>query len=128
MLGNPARKVEWLVLGLVVLTAFVVRVYDLGSFPDTVLGDEADNAQSAVRILFDETPVNGFFGFDWTAQPAFSVYKEALFFSLFGFNGFAMRLPSAVSSALALIPFYILLRRQFSVLVSLLAAVLLATS
>jgi len=120
--------VELLMLGLLVLAAFVVMVYNLGSFPDTVLADEADNAQSAVRILYNQPPENGFFGFDWTSQPAFSVYKEAAFIAIFGFNIMAMRLPSAVISALALIPFYLLLRRQFSVVASLLATILLATS
>ena len=121
-------RVELLILALLVLVAFVIRVYQLGSFPDTVLADEADNAQAAVRILYDQPPENGFFGFDWTPQPAFSIYKEAAFIAIFGFNIMAMRLPSALISSLALIPFYLLLRRQFSTVTSLLAAVLLATS
>lgn len=119
---------EWLLLGALVLAAFVIRVYDLGGLPDTVLADEADNTQSAVGILHHRPPANGFFGFDWTSQPAFSVYKQAAFIAAFGLNIMALRLPSAVQTALALIPFYILLRRQFSVVSSLLASVLLATS
>src|SRR5437867_4358066 len=55
------RSLEWLILGLLVLAAFAIRVYHLGSFPDTVLADEADNAQSAVRILYGQPPANGFF-------------------------------------------------------------------
>jgi 4-amino-4-deoxy-L-arabinose transferase-like glycosyltransferase len=117
----------WPILSLLVLAAFAIRVYNVGSFPDTVLADEADNAQSAVRILYNQPPANGFFGLDWTSQPAFSVYKEAAFISIFGFNIMAMRLPSAVISALTLIPFYLLLRRQLSAVASLLATILLAT-
>jgi dolichyl-phosphate-mannose-protein mannosyltransferase len=123
-----SQKGELLLLGLLVLFAFVIRIYRLGSFPDTVLADEADNAQSAVEILYDHPPENGFFGFDWTPQPAFSIYKEAAFISIFGFNIMAMRLPSALISTLALIPFYILLRRQFSISASFLATSLLATN
>jgi len=126
--GPASLRVELLILSFLVLVAFVIRVYHLGSFPDTILADEADNAQSAVRILYNQPPENGFFGFDWTSQPALSVYKEAAFIAIFGFNIMAMRLPSAVISALALIPFYLLLRRQFSVVASLLATILLATS
>ncbi len=125
--GPLPRSVEWFVLGFLVLAAFAIRVYNLGGFPDTVLADEADNAQSAVRILYNQPPANGFFGLDWTSQPAFSVYKEAAFIAIFGFNITAMRLPSALISALTLIPFYILLRRQLSTVASLLAAILLAT-
>ncbi len=126
--GLGLRKIEWFLLGVLALAAFAVRVYDLGGFPDTMLADEADNGQSAVRILYGLAPGNGFFGFDWTSQPALSIYKGAAFIAVFGFNLMALRLPSAVISTLALIPFYILLRRQFSVLASILATILLATS
>lgn len=122
------HSADWLILGLIVLVAFAVRIYNLGSFPDTVLADEADNAQSAVRILYGQPPANGLFGFDWTPQPAFSVYKEAAFIAIFGFNILAMRLPSAVLSALALVPFYLLLRRQLSITASALATILLGTN
>jgi 4-amino-4-deoxy-L-arabinose transferase-like glycosyltransferase len=93
-----------------------------------VLADEADNAQDAVRILYGQTPANGFFGLDWTSQPAFSAYKEAAFIYIFGFNIFAMRLSSALISSLAVIPFYLLLRRQFSLVASMLATILFATN
>ncbi len=125
--GPRSRRLEWLVVGLLILAALAIRVYGLGWFPDTVLADEADNAQFAVRIIQDQPPANGFFGLDWTAQPAFSDYMQAAFIAIFGFNIMAMRLPSAVISALALIPFYILLRRQLSLVASLLATILLAT-
>lgn len=134
-LEQPARltraalhSLEWLALGLIVVAALAVRLYNLGSFPDTLLADEADNAQDSVRILYGLHPANGFFGVDWTSQPAFSIYKGAAFIALFGFTMTAIRLPSALISALALLPFYFLLRRQFSVTASLLAAVLLGTS
>jgi 4-amino-4-deoxy-L-arabinose transferase-like glycosyltransferase len=122
------RRLEWLAMGFIVFIALVVRVHQLGVFPDTVLADEADNAQNAVRILYGQHPENGFFGLDWTAQPAFSIYKEAAFIAILGFNVMAMRLPSALISAFALIPFYLLLRRQFSAAPSLFATVRLATN
>jgi len=126
--SQSSRKVEWLLLGLVVLAGFAIRVYQLGSFPDTVLADEADNAQDSIRILYGQPPQNGLFGLDWTSQSAFSAYKEACFLAIFGFNITAMRLSSAILSTLALIPFYLLLRRQFSIIASLLATVLLCTN
>jgi len=93
--GSLPHRVEWLILCFLILAGFAIRAYNLGGFPDTVLADEADNAQSAVRILYGHPPENGFFGLDWTQQPAFSVYKEAAFIAIFGFNITAMRLPSA---------------------------------
>src|SRR5689334_22766091 len=128
-LDHPlSRKIEWLILGFLVLMAFAIRLYNLGNFPDTVLADEADNAQASVRILYNDPPANGFFGLDWTSQPALSAYKEAAFIAAFGFNITAIRLSSAVISALALIPFYMLLRHQLSVVAAWLATILLATN
>jgi 4-amino-4-deoxy-L-arabinose transferase-like glycosyltransferase len=127
LIGPVAARVELLALSLLVLAALFIRVYRLGNYPDTVLADEADNAQSAVQILDGDPPENGFFGLDWTPQPALSVYKEAAFIAIFGFNTVAIRLPSALISALALIPFYLLLRYQLSALSSFLASILLAT-
>jgi len=127
LVGTIPVRIELLILCLLVLGAFFIRVVRLGSYPDTVLADEADNAQTAAQILYGRPPENGFFGLDWTDQPALSVYKEAGFIAIFGFNIMAIRLSSALISALALIPFYLLLRRQFSVLSSSLASALLAT-
>jgi 4-amino-4-deoxy-L-arabinose transferase-like glycosyltransferase len=112
----------------VVFVSLAIRVYNLGTFPDTLLADEADNAQDAVRNLYGLGPVNGFFGLDWTAQPAFSSYLMSAFLFVLGPTGEAIRLPSALISALALIPFYLLLRRQFSVIATLLTTLLLATN
>ena len=122
------RRAEWLILAILVTAALAIRIYRLGSFPDTVLADEADNAQASVQILHGHPPQNGFFGLDWTDQPALSAYKEAGFIALFGFTITAMRLSSAVISAIALVPFYFLLRRQLAVTASMLATMLLATS
>ena len=127
LIGPIPTRVELLMLSLMVLVAFFIRVYRLGDFPDTVLADEADNAQSAEEILQGHPPPNGFFVLDWTDQPAFSAYKEAAFLKIFGFKIMALRMPSALISALALIPFYFLLRFQLSLLSSFLASILLAT-
>jgi 4-amino-4-deoxy-L-arabinose transferase-like glycosyltransferase len=127
LFGSIPVRVEGLILGLLVLAALFIRVYRLGNFPDTVLADEADNYKSAAGILYGHPPGNGFFGLDWTDQPALSAYKEAAFLGIFGFNIMALRLSSALISSLALIPFYVLLRYQLSALSSFLASILLAT-
>lgn len=121
-------RLEIVALGFILCLAFIIRVYNLNSFPDTLLADEADNAQDAIRILYGQPPENGFFGLDWTSQPAFSAYKEAAFVTIFGFNILVLRLSSAILSTLALLPFYLVLRRQLSFTAALLAAILLATN
>jgi 4-amino-4-deoxy-L-arabinose transferase-like glycosyltransferase len=126
--GYLRAQPDLLLLAAVVVFGLALRLYNLGSFPDTLLADEADNAQAAIRILHGQMPPNGFFGFDWTAQPAYSVYLLSGSVALFGVNIAAIRLPSALLGALALIPFYFLLRRQFSTATATLATFLLATN
>jgi 4-amino-4-deoxy-L-arabinose transferase-like glycosyltransferase len=113
---------------VVVLAGLAIRLYSLGTFPDTLLADEADNAQDAVSNIFGRGPENGFFGLDWTAQPAFSSYLMSAFIYVLGPSVEAIRWPSALISALTLVPLYILLRRQLSLLASLLGTVLLASN
>lgn len=120
-------RVESILLAVMLLGSLVIRLYRLGDFPDTILGDEADTVQNAARILYGRTSLGDFFGLDWSQNPAFSVYKQAAFLGIFGFTSTAMRLPSALVSTLALVPFYFLLRRQVSPLPASLATVLLAT-
>ncbi|PZS00870.1 MAG: hypothetical protein DLM69_05820, partial [Candidatus Chloroheliales bacterium] len=98
------------------------------NFPDNFTADESDNTEDALRIIHGMPPDNGFFGFDWKPQPAFSAYLLSLFLRIFGVSIFAARLPSALISTVALIPFYFLLRRQFSVIAALLGTFLLATN
>ncbi len=119
---------DLVVLGFVILLALAVRLVNLGIFPDTVNPDEADSTQDALRILYGMPPQNGFFGIDWTQQPAFSAYLLSAFLKLFGSNVVAVRLPSVLLSAAALVPFYLVLRRQFSAVISLSSTFLLATN
>jgi hypothetical protein len=116
------------VLVLVLALALLLRLVNLDNFPDNFNPDESDNFQDAMQVLYGQPRDYGFFGFDWKPQPAFSIYMMSAFMSLFGTTVAAMRLPSALLSCLALAPFYLLLRRQFSTTVTALASMLLASS
>ncbi|HET9492973.1 MAG TPA: hypothetical protein VFR15_01950, partial [Chloroflexia bacterium] len=43
-----SHRTELAVLAAIVVLALAVRLYNLGDFPDTILADEADNAQDAL--------------------------------------------------------------------------------
>jgi 4-amino-4-deoxy-L-arabinose transferase-like glycosyltransferase len=116
------------VLVLILAGALLLRLFNLENFPDNFNPDEADNFQDAMQILYGAPKENGFFGFDWKPQPAFSVYMLSTFVSALGATVTAMRLPSAIISCLALVPFYLLLRRQFSTIATALATTLLAAN
>ncbi len=119
---------DLLLLAAIVFFALAIRLYNLGSFPDTFSADESDNTEDALRIIHGMPPQNGFFGFDWKPQPAFSVYLLSFFLRVLGPSIFAARLPSVLISVAALVPFYFLLRRQFSLVAALLGTFLLATN
>lgn len=112
-------------LGLVVLIALAVRLYDLGDIPEVFFHDECDSTVNAIEILNDRGP--GFFGLDWKPQPALAVHLIAGTIAALGASVTAVRLPSALLSALALIPFFIVARRATSAVSATLAALLLGT-
>jgi len=112
---------RWAVAALVLL-ALLLRVPFLESMPNTATADELDFASNLTTIVTGHGP--GFFGFDWTPEPAMSVYLMVGSWKLFGMTLFAERLVSAVFTTLAVIPFYALARRAASAPAAFLAAVL----
>jgi hypothetical protein len=102
----------------------MVRLYALGDVPAVVFHDECDNLVNVYRILNGNGP--GFFGLDWKPQPAASVYLLAAFMRL-GMSVARLRLPAALFSVAALIPFYLVVRRAVAAPAALLATALLAT-
>lgn len=110
---------------LVVLVALAVRLYKLGSIPEVFWHDECDNTVNAIQILNDRGP--GFFGLDWKPQPALAVHIIAGTIAAIGASVTAVRLPSAILSTLALVPFFFVARRASSPISAGLAAVLLGT-
>ncbi|RYG73425.1 hypothetical protein EON80_03285 [bacterium] len=119
---------EVVALVALLIFALLIRLWNLGSFPDTLNPDEADTLQDSLRILYGAPPIRGFFGFDWKPQPAFSIYLLAGFLRVFGESIAVTRLPSALFSTIALVPFWWLVRRQVGGLAAWCATFLLSTS
>lgn len=126
--GLRFNRRDLFVLALILAVALLLRLVNLDNFPDNFNPDESDNFQDAMQVLYGQPRDYGFFGFDWKPQPAFSIYMMSAFMSLFGTTVAAMRLPSALLSCLALVPLYLLLRRQFSTIAAALASMLLSAS
>lgn len=121
-MGRPYA--EWLALATIMAAAFIVRLYALQRIPTVVFHDECDNLFNVYQILNGKGP--GFFGFDWKPQPAASVYLLSWSMRL-GMSIVTLRLPAALFSVAALLPFYLLIRKAVMVPVALLATGLLAT-
>lgn len=106
--------------------SLLLRLPYLGSFPDNVTVDELDFAGNVISIFQGKGPA--FFGLDWTPEPAFSVYLINWSWHLFGMTLFAERFVSALLTAIAIFPFYALLRRVVTVPAALAASILLSSS
>ena len=123
-----ALATHWDLLILVVILglALTIRLVRLESIPSNVTADELDNLKTAYFIVEGRGP--GWFGLDWKPSPAFSTHLIAGSLQIFGFNIVALRLPSVILSAVALLPFYFLARQVVSKPAALIAALLLATN
>jgi hypothetical protein len=121
---EPLARWEWGALAGVLVVALAVRLYALSRIPEVIFHDECDNLVNVYQILNGRGPT--FFGFDWKPQPAASIYILTAFMRL-GMSVFTLRLPAALYSTLALIPFYMILRRAVAVPAALSATALLAT-
>jgi 4-amino-4-deoxy-L-arabinose transferase-like glycosyltransferase len=104
--------------------ALGVRLWELGTVPAVFFCDECDNTAMALRILDDRGP--HLYGLDWKPQPAFAVHQLAACLRATGPHLWSVRLPSALLSVVALIPFFCLASRASHPLAAWLAALGLA--
>jgi len=117
---------ERLALWALFVVALLLRVLFLESIPNTVTADELDFSRDLMAIFTGHG--TGFFGIDWTPEPAWSIDLMAGSWRLFGMTLFAERLVSAILSAVAIFPFYALTRRAVSAPTAFIATALFAAA
>lgn len=112
-------KKFWLLI-IVVLLAFVLRVFRLGDFPPSLYWDEASlgyNAYSIAQTLHDEhgefLPLTRFTAFGDYKAPGY-IYGAALSIKLLDLSDFTVRLPSALAGTLLVIVTYLLVKELFA--------------
>jgi 4-amino-4-deoxy-L-arabinose transferase-like glycosyltransferase len=108
-----------LLLLLAVLTAVLLRFYQLGEWPPGLYRDEAYNGLDALNVLDGRHAL--FFPANNGREPAY-IYLSALTIGLFGPSVWALRLGAALVGSLTTIPVFLLGRRWFGLRVGLLAA------
>jgi len=117
---------EVLLVMAVCLFALFLRLWHLSAMPVVLFHDEADNSISAITRLVTGHPT--IFEYDWKPQPALGTGFAALSFYFSGVTLWALRLPTALMSVFALVPFYLAARiATQSVSASLTATILLST-
>lgn len=122
------------ILLLILIFAFILRFYKLGSNPPSLYWDEASLGYNAFSILktgkeeFQEfLPLTRFIAFG-DYKPVGYIYSIIPFIALFGLNEFSVRLPSALAGVLMVFLTYLLTKKILSKKSALLAASLLAIS
>jgi 4-amino-4-deoxy-L-arabinose transferase-like glycosyltransferase len=127
-LARIAGSLPWGTGGLLSLAAvaLAVRVFRLGEVPGNVTADETDFLRNAYHIMAGTGP--GFFGFDWTPSPAFSVYLITGSMKVFGVGIVGARMCPALVGTATVVAFFFLAREWLSYPASLLAGLLLATN
>ena len=112
-------------VGGITLLAFLLRVWQVGTIPYTLSGDEASQGLEAIRVL--EGQLRNPFGTGWLGVPTMSFFFNSLTIGAFGQTPFALRLPWVfVGSATIPIVFF-LVRRLTTTRLAVITAVLLAT-
>ncbi len=120
-----AHRTELLLLASILVLAFTLRTIDLSNHPYPWSGDEASVGKEARRIISGE--VTNFFDTGWSSQPNWSFIPTAISLFTFGDTIAAVRFPSALAGALAILFLYLAARELFNPTVALMAAAFLAT-
>lgn len=121
-------------LFILIFFSLGLRVYKLGSMPSGILPDEASFGYNAYSVLKTGKDEHGVFyplifkAFGDEKLPAY-VYSLIPSIKMLGLNNFAVRLPSAIAGTLiTLVIFFLLLEFGFTKELSLVGALIAATS
>ncbi len=98
-----------IVLGVIMLAAFLLRFIAVGAVPHNLAGDEASQGLEALRVLHGE--IRNPFTTGWLSVPTMSFYFNSIAIGLFGPTSFALRLPWVlVGTATVLVTFFLVKR------------------
>ena len=132
------KKRNLFVLFIIVLIAFLLRVYNVSEIPPSLSWDEVSigyNAYSILKTGHDEhgkfLPFDAFVAYG-DYKPPLSIYATVPFVAIFGLTELAVRLPSVVAGTLSVLVLYFFTKELFysskSFVIPEVAALLLAIS
>ena len=124
----PKKKISRrtiITLGLVMLGAFLIRVYNITHIPIILTGDEGSAGLSAVNFINGQT--NNIFRLGWFSFPSFYFYIQSLSISHFGQTTWALRITSVIAGSLTVGAVYLMAKAMFDERTALFSAIFLAT-
>ncbi|OGH11594.1 MAG: hypothetical protein A3B38_02170 [Candidatus Levybacteria bacterium RIFCSPLOWO2_01_FULL_36_13] len=114
------KKYKFIILGLIIVIAMLLRFYQLSSNPPSLTWDEAAWGYNAYSLGIDGKdefgrflPVDYFESFG-DFKPVMYAYLDVIPIKIFGLNEFATRFPSAFFGVLTVLLTYFLVKRIFS--------------
>lgn len=121
------RQRGWLLLtiGCIVLLAFLLRVWRVGTLPFTLGGDEASQGLEALRVINGE--LRNPFTTGWLGVPTMSFFYSSLSIRFLGSTIFALRLPWAIVGTITVLTTFLLVRQLLGTRMALITAVIVAT-
>lgn len=112
------KNIKWLLLGIIVVVAIVLRFWQLGAVPISPDWDEVALGYNAYSIL--HTGRDEYSAFMPVVMRSFDDYKPALYsyitipsVAIFGLSVWSVRLPSAVFGVLTVLAVYFLVKELF---------------
>lgn len=111
-------------LGGILLATLLLRIWQVGTIPPTLGGDEGSQGLEAMKVLNGE--ITNPFGTGWLGVPTMSFYFNALSIALFGNTAFALRLPWVLVGTATVLVSYLLVARLQGPVIGLLTAGFLA--
>ncbi len=119
---EPPDRRDWLIVGLLLVGALLLRVPYLETVPMGVDPDEASLALSAADAA--EGVATDPFATGWATHPTLQFFLNGLSIRAFGRTFFAMRLPWAIAGSLMVVALYLLGRTCYGRRVGVLAGIL----
>ncbi len=119
-----AHRTEILVVLILLLIGLFVRLWNLGSLPYTLAGDEASQGLEALRVLRGE--LRNPFSTGWLGVPTMSFFFNSLTIDLLGRSILALRLPWTIVGSATILTTYLLVRQLFGWRLALATAFVLA--
>jgi hypothetical protein len=116
---------ELSILGGIVLLAVGSRLWDAGTIPHTLAGDEASQGLEALRTISGD--LRNPFGLGWLSVPNMSFFYDSLGLRIFGQTIFGLRFPWVLMGAACIPVAYFLVARLRGPRLGFAAATLLAT-
>jgi 4-amino-4-deoxy-L-arabinose transferase-like glycosyltransferase len=125
--GATSPRNTWLAIGVaaIVLLAFGLRIWQLGSIPYTLGGDEGEQGVEILRVLSGK--LTNPFVTGWYSVPTLSFFFNAPTVALFGNTSFGLRLVWVLVGTASVLVTYLLVKELKGTRLALFTAALVAT-